>query len=89
MAMACKSIDQASRPALREQRSPDCRLLASPDRCAQFVNTTHETIRRDSLRSRRNDYVNGIATSPVTFLERIYVHRRQGKPALAMIRQGD
>ena len=92
MAMACKSIDQAGWLALREQLWPDCpreghlsqmaALLASPDRFAQFVEYDASKNALGFVEvALRSDYVNGTTTSPVAFLEGIYVApeaRRQG-----------
>ena len=92
MAMACKSIDQAGWLALREQLWPDCprerhrsqmaALLASPDRFAQFVEYDASNNPLGFVEvALRSDYVNGTTTSPVAFLEGIYVApaaRRQG-----------
>jgi len=92
MAMACKSIDQAGWLALREQLWPDCprerhlsqmaALLASTDRFAQFVEYDASNNPLGFVEvALRSDYVNGTTTSPVAFLEGIYVApaaRRQG-----------
>ena len=86
MAMACKSIDQAGWLALREQLWPDCprerhlsqmsALLAAPDRFAQFVDYDTSNNPPGFVEvALRNDYVNGTTTSPVAFLEGIYVSR--------------
>ena len=84
MAIACKSIDQAGWLALREQLWPDrpseghlsemAALLASPDRFAQFVeyDASNKALGFAEV-ALRNDYVNGTTSSPVAFLEGIYV----------------
>lgn len=85
MAIACRSIDdQAGWLALREQLWPDCSrerhlsqmsaLLASPDRFAQFVeyDASNNAIGFVEV-ALRTDYVNGTTSSPVAFLEGIYV----------------
>jgi len=84
MPTACKSIDQAGWLALREQLWPDCprerhlsqmsALLASPSSFAQFVEYDASNNPLGFVEvAVRYDYVNGTTTSPVAFLEGIYV----------------
>jgi aminoglycoside 6'-N-acetyltransferase I len=88
----CTSVDQPGWLALRAALWSDCtadghradaaRCLAQPGRYGQFVaySPAHEPIGFVEA-SVRSDYVNGAETSPVAFLEGIYVvphARRQG-----------
>ncbi|MGQ5522844.1 aminoglycoside 6'-N-acetyltransferase [Chitinimonas sp. PSY-7] len=88
----CTSVEQAGWLNLRETLWPDClteehlaemaSFIDEPGRYAQFVAYT-EAARPVGFveASLRNDYVNGTDTSPVAFLEGIYVapeFRRQG-----------
>ena len=87
----CSSIDQAGWLSLRQALWPGSRhehlaemsaFLDNPERFAQFVaySATGEPC-GFSEASVRADYVNGTHTSPVAFLEGLYVtpqHRRRG-----------
>ena len=88
----CASIDQPGWLAMREalwpfstapeHRADAARMLAQPERFGQFVaySAAREPIGFVEA-SVRSDYVNGTETSPVAFLEGIYVApaaRRQG-----------
>ena len=92
MIKSCASIEQPGWLALRQALWPNCSdmehlaemasFLAQPERFVQFVayaeNGQPVGFVEASIRS---DYVNGTETSPVVFLEGIYVastHRRQG-----------
>lgn len=92
MARACTSVDQAAWLALRQQLWPHCpreehiaeiaKALGSPQRFAQFIeyDDAHNALGFLEL-SLRTDYVNGTSSSPVAFLEGIYVlpaARRRG-----------
>jgi aminoglycoside 6'-N-acetyltransferase I len=80
----CASVDQPGWLALRAALWPDCTgpehredaagYLAAPDRYAQFVayGPDGEAVGFVEA-SVRSDYVNGTETSPVAFLEGIYV----------------
>jgi aminoglycoside 6'-N-acetyltransferase I len=92
MAIACSSVDQPGWLALREQLWPRCtrsehlaemsRFLASPEGFVQFVEYDQLGNALGFVEaSLRYDYVNGTNSSPVVFLEGIYVAaqaRRQG-----------
>ncbi|MDP2325219.1 MAG: GNAT family N-acetyltransferase [Gammaproteobacteria bacterium] len=88
----CQSINQAGWLELRAQLWPHCSkaqhltemtgFLAAPQRYAQFVqyDRTDQAIGFVEV-SLRHDYVNGTQSSPVAYLEGIYVvpaARRQG-----------
>ncbi|MGE5526942.1 MAG: aminoglycoside 6'-N-acetyltransferase [Rhodospirillaceae bacterium] len=92
MIEACVSVAQPGWLALREALWPHCsqaehvaemaQFLAAPDRYAQFVAYADS---REAIgfaeASVRTDYVNGTESSPVAFLEGLYVaptHRRRG-----------
>ena len=92
MAIPCKSVDQPGWLELREQLWPHnpsaehlaemTSFLASPDRFAQFIEYDHSGNALGFVEvSLRSDSVNGTSSSPVGFLEGIYVvpqARRQG-----------
>ncbi len=88
----CRSLDQAGWLSLRQALWPHCtaaehhtemsRYLSDPDRFAQFVcyGPTGEPLGFAEA-AVRTDHVNGASSSPVPFLEGIYVvprARRQG-----------
>ena len=92
MATACVSVDQPGWLSLREQLWPHCSrdehlaemtlLIASPKSFAQFVehDPSGNAVGFVEI-SLRHDYVNGTKSSPVAFLEGIYVvpeSRRRG-----------
>ena len=89
---ACESTDHPDWLRLREALWPDCArtehlaemssFVAQPKRYAQFLaySPTHEAIGFAEL-SLRSDHVNGTESSPVAFLEGLYVvpqARRKG-----------
>jgi aminoglycoside 6'-N-acetyltransferase I len=90
----CTSVEQDGWLPLRAALWPHCSaaehlaemaaFLAQPERFAQFVAYDESRPRRPiglAEASIRTDYVNGTETSPVGFLEGIYVvpeHRRRG-----------
>ena len=92
MASACRSVDQPGWLTLREQLWPHCsrgehlaemsEFLAFPERFAQFVEYDQFGNALGFVEaSLRSDYVNGTNSSPVAFLEGIYVvpqARRKG-----------
>ena len=92
MAIPCKSVDQPGWLELREQLWPHhpsaehlaemATFLASPERFAQFIEYDHSGNALGLVEvALRSDYVNGTNSSPVGFLEGIYVvpqARRQG-----------
>lgn len=91
MIEACVSVDQAGWLALRAALWPDdeaahladmAGLLAEPERYAQFVAYTDQGEPAGFVEAAlRGDYVNGTESSPVAFLEGIYVapaHRHAG-----------
>lgn len=92
MASACRSVDQPGWLTLREELWPHCsrgehlaemsEFLASPERFAQFVEYDQLSNALGFVEaSLRSDYVNGTNSSPVAFLEGIYVvpqARRRG-----------
>ncbi|WP_226782583.1 aminoglycoside 6'-N-acetyltransferase [Oceaniglobus trochenteri] len=76
-----------------EHRAEIAQMLARPEgQCAGFIEISEETEARAFAEvALRHDYVNGCETSPVAFLEGIYVHpehRRAGlgRALLAAIR---
>lgn len=88
----CMSTEQPGWLPLREALWPHCskaehlaemaEFLAQPERCVQFVayTQTYQPVGFAEA-SLRSDYVNGTKSSPVAFLEGIYVsptHRRHG-----------
>ena len=84
MATPCTSIDQPGWLALREQLWPHCSrdkhlaemssFLAAPARFAQFVEYDASNHALGFVEvSLRSDYVNGTSSSPVGFLEGVYV----------------
>lgn len=90
MAVACESIDQSGWLDLREQLWPHhpraehiaemSLFLRSPQRHAQFVEYDSAGVPLGFVEvSLRVEYVNGVDTSPVAFLEGIFVtpHARQ------------
>jgi aminoglycoside 6'-N-acetyltransferase I len=92
MAIACKSIHQPGWLMLREQLWPHCSrarhleqmsgFLAAPHRYAQYIAQDAGGVPIGFVEAAlRYDYVNGTSSSPVAFLEGIYVvpaARRQG-----------
>lgn len=92
MAIRCKSVDQPGWLELREQLWPRhasaehlaemASFLASPERFAQFIEYDPSGNALGFVEvALRSDYVNGTNSSPVGFLEGIYVlpqARRQG-----------
>ena len=88
----CASIEQTGWLSLREALWPHCSreehlaemssFAADPERYVQFVAYAEPRLPVGFVEaSLRNDYVNGTNSSPVAFLEGIYVapeHRRQG-----------
>lgn len=92
MAIACTSVNQPGWLELREQLWPHhprsehlaemAGFLASPERFAQFIEYDHAGNALGFAEvALRSDYVNGTNSSPVAFLEGIYVvpqARRQG-----------
>lgn len=88
----CISVEQPGWLPLRQSLWPDCataehlvemgEFLARPESFVQFVAyaESHEPVGLVEA-SLRNDYVNGTESSPVAFLEGLYVtptHRRRG-----------
>lgn len=84
MATACRSVDQPGWLALREQLWPHATreehldemstFLAQRKRYAQFVEYDDAGTALGFIEiSLRTDYVNGVDTSPVAFLEGIFV----------------
>ena len=92
MAIPCESVDQPGWLELREQLWPNhpsaehlaemASFLASPERFAQFIEYDPSGNALGFVEAAlRSDYVNGTNSSPVGFLEGIYVvpqARRQG-----------
>lgn len=92
MIEACSSVEQAGWLSLRRALWPEatdaehlCEMaefLAHPERYVQFVAyDTYGTAIGFIEASIRSDYVNGTVSSPVAFLEGVYVlpeHRRRG-----------
>jgi aminoglycoside 6'-N-acetyltransferase I len=91
----CSSIEQPGWLALRQALWPQCSreqhlsemlsCVASPERYAQFIaySSSEQPVGLVEA-SVRTDYVNGTSTSPVAFLEGIYVvpeARRKGVAA--------
>jgi aminoglycoside 6'-N-acetyltransferase I len=88
----CTSVADPSWIIIREQLWPDCsrahhliemaQFVATPDRLATFIATdSHNDPIGIAEVSLRADHVNGTSSSPVGFLEGIYVdpaNRRQG-----------
>ncbi len=88
----CMSIEQPGWLSLREALWPDCSreehlaemssLVTDPERYVQFIAYAKSRLPAGFVEaSLRSDYVSGTETSPVAFLEGIYVapkHRRQG-----------
>ncbi|MBK9234985.1 MAG: GNAT family N-acetyltransferase [Rhodoferax sp.] len=98
----CQSIDQAGWLELRAQLWPHCpraqhvsemaAFLAAPQRYAQFIHydATAQAVGFVEV-SLRHDHVNGTRSSPVAYLEGIYVvpaARRQGV-ARALVAQAE
>jgi aminoglycoside 6'-N-acetyltransferase I len=92
MIKPCASIEQAGWSSLRRALRPEgsdteqlvemAEFLTQPERFAQFVacNSSSQAV-GFIVASIRSDYVNGTESSPVAFLEGIYVlpaHRRHG-----------
>lgn len=84
MATACRTIDQPGWLALRQQLWPHCTrqehlaemasLLAARKRFAQFVEYDDAGVPLGFIEiALRTDYVNGADSSPVAFLEGIFV----------------
>ena len=84
MAIACKSVDQPGWLELREQLWPHqpsaehlaemASFLTSPERFAQFIEYDPSGNALGFVEvALRSDYVNGTNSSPVGFLEGIYV----------------
>ena len=84
MAIACNSVNQPGWLVLREQLWPHhpssehlaemAAFLASPERFAQFIEYDASGNAVGFVEaSIRNDYVNGTNSSPVAFLEGVYV----------------
>ena len=92
MASACKSVSQSGWLELRDQLWPHCpeaehlaemsTFLVSPERFGQFIEYDQSGKALGFIEVViRSDYVNGTNSSPVAFLEGIYVlpaARRQG-----------
>lgn len=92
MILPCTSVAQDGWLRLRQALWPDCpeaehlaemqAFLLDPDRYAQFVAYDEDGQATGFAEAAlRTDYVNGTATSPVVFLEGIYVaprYRRKG-----------
>lgn len=92
MIQSCTSVEQPGWLPLREALWPHCsreehlsemaEFLAQPERFTQFIAYTEERQPIGFIEAAlRRDYVNGTESSPVAFLEGIYVvptHRRQG-----------
>jgi aminoglycoside 6'-N-acetyltransferase I len=92
MIIPCTSVEQPGWLSLREALWPDCSredhlaemssFVADPERFVQFVAYLRARLPAGFVEaSLRSDYVNGTETSPVAFLEGIYVppeHRHQG-----------
>jgi aminoglycoside 6'-N-acetyltransferase I len=94
MAIPCKSVDQSGWLELREQLWPDCSssehlaemamFLASPQRFGQFVEYDESGTAVGFIEvAVRNDYVNGTDSSPVAFLEGIFVDPNTRKRGIA------
>src|SRR3954466_10057006 len=102
MIVACSSADQPGWLELRQALWPDESASAtlaemeafcrSPSRYAQFVAMSAVGEPQGFIElALRSDYVNGTESSPVAFLEAIYVapaHRRQGI-ARALVAQAE
>jgi aminoglycoside 6'-N-acetyltransferase I len=92
MPVPCKSVDQPGWLTLREQLWPHCsrarhlaqmsEFVASPHKFAQFIEFDREGAPVGFIEAAlRTDYVEGTSSSPVVFLEGIYVvpaARRRG-----------
>jgi aminoglycoside 6'-N-acetyltransferase I len=94
MAIACKSINQLGWLELREQLWPHhpkqkhvedmCHALRFPERFAQFIEYDDSGAALGLAEvSLRTDYVNGTTTSPVAFLEGIYVVSQARRSGIA------
>ena len=84
MVVACSAADQREWLELRQQLWPHCSpeehaseivdALAAPQRFAQFIEYDAANVAVGFIElSLRSDYVNGTETSPVAFVEGIYV----------------
>ncbi|MFZ6775280.1 aminoglycoside 6'-N-acetyltransferase [Undibacterium sp. Ji83W] len=94
MPIPCSYLHQAAWLALRQQLWPDgtkdehlaemAELLESPERYAQFIEfgETGEALGMVEV-SLRSDYVNGTDTSPVAFLEGLFVVPQARKKGIA------
>ncbi|MBI3728493.1 MAG: GNAT family N-acetyltransferase [Burkholderiales bacterium] len=94
MPIPCNSLHQAAWLALRQQLWPEGKseehlaemseLLESPERYAQFIEfgETGEALGMVEV-SLRSDYVNGTDTSPVAFLEGLFVVPQARKKGIA------
>ena len=94
MPIPCSYLHQAAWLVLRQQLWPDgtseehlaetSELLESPERYAQFIEfgETGEALGMVEV-SRRSDYVNGTDTSPVAFLEGLFVVPQARKKGIA------
>lgn len=91
----CASVDQPGWLELRQTLWPECpredhlaemaACLGAPDRCVQFIAQDPQGLPVGLAEAAlRSDYVNGTSSSPVAFLEGIYVlpgFRRRGTAA--------
>ena len=98
----CESTDHPGWLALREQLWPNClsaehlaemsEFLSSPTRFAQFIEYDKLSNAVGFVEvSLRTDYVNGTKSSPVAFLEGIYVvpHARRRGVARALVAEAE
>ncbi|MFZ6870930.1 aminoglycoside 6'-N-acetyltransferase [Undibacterium sp. Di27W] len=96
MAVPCKYIDQIAWLELRQQLWPEntreahllemTELLQSPDRFAQFIEYDAAGLALGVIEvSLRGDYVNGADSSPVAFLEGLFVIPQARKRGISRI----